>query len=115
MYKIHPKFLDDNRLRFVWREGLSAQKELSKGAAWNKFETTKSPAECMGAYLSFIASEGLGRGIRFNHELIEKPNFNENFLTISFEELEIDRQKLLLPPELKINGHPIYTLKRNIP
>lgn len=115
MYKIHPHFLDDNRLRYVWREGLSAQKQISQGARWHEFETTPNPSKCLGAYLSFIASEGLGRGMKLNHELIEKPNFEQNFLSIGFDELEREREKLHLPKDLTIRSHPIYDLKTYSP
>ena len=112
MYKIHPKFLDDAHLRALWREGLSAQKKVAKGLPWHNFETTPDPLESMGAYLSFIASVGLGRGIKFNHELILEPNFKESFLTVSTAELENERQKLNLPQDIKLEPHPIYVQSR---
>lgn len=110
MYKIHPKFLDDAHLRALWREGLCAQKKVTEGMPWHNFETSRNPQQCMGAYLSFIASVGLGRGIRFNHERIEEPNFEQNFLPLTLEELEQERQKLKLPKELLLECHPIYSL-----
>ena len=112
MYKIHPKFLSDNTLRALWRESLTAQQKVAKGASWHSFETTPDPVESIGAYLSFIVSEGLGRGIKLNHELILKPNFKEGFLTVSTTELENERQKLNLPPNLALEAHPIYAQSR---
>lgn len=111
MYKIHPKFLSDNNLRALWRESLKAQQKVATGAPWHNFETTHNPVESMGAYLSFIASEGLGRGIHFNHELIFKPNFSQDLLITTKTELEQERRDLNLPRRLKLQTNPVYRLK----
>lgn len=94
MLKIHPKYLTNARLLALWREGLGIQRKILYEDLWFGFETCSCPLKGIGAYLSFIASEGLGRGLKLNHELIHIPNFEESFLTVSRQELLNEQAKL---------------------
>lgn len=108
MLKIHPKYLSDTRLLALWREGLNGQRKISKGYPWGDFVMADDPIEGVGAYLSFIASVGLGRGFKINHELILKPNFNEEFLPLTQEQLEKERKQLNLPLSTIPDCNPVY-------
>lgn len=110
MLRVHPKYLSDNRLLALWREGLNGQRKISSGRPWSDFVLADDPLQGVGAYLSFIASEGLGRGYKMNHELILKPNFAEKFLPTDRAQLEKERQDLNLPVCEQISCHPIYTI-----
>lgn len=107
MLRVHPKYLSDSSLLAVWREGLRGQKKIVRGQGWADFVLADKPLEGVGAYLSFIASEGLGRGYRINHELIEKPNFDEGFLPLSLEQLDEEKAKLNVQDDYPL-CHPIY-------
>lgn len=111
MLRLHPKYLTDARLLALWREGLNGQRKISDGRAWGDFVLADNPLQGVGAYLSFIASEGLGRGYKMNHELIMKPNFEEGFLPAAPDDLEAERKKLNLPEtDEDLRCHPIYTI-----
>lgn len=108
MLHIHPKYLSDSQLLMLWCDGLKGQQRISAKQSWKDFILADNPLHAIGAYLSFIASEGLGRGYRMNHELIIKPNFDEKFLPITITELESERKQLDLPQIKDIQSNPIY-------
>lgn len=110
MLRIHPKYLADGNLLALWREGLTGQRKISDGYPWGDFVLADDPLKAVGAYLSFIASEGLGRGFKINHELIIKPNFSEAFLPITSEQLEAEKRRLNLEIEDNLQCHPIYKI-----
>lgn len=110
MLKIHPRFLSDSQLRGLWREALYGQKQILAGNSWKNFELSSQPLKSVGAYLSFIASEGLGRGFKMNHELIVKPNFDEEQLTVAYHDLQNESRQLNLPAANRLFCNPVFKI-----
>lgn len=106
LWSVHPKYLDKYGLISLWREALLIQKNLTgelssfkSGVEYYRFKSTQNPLLTIGAYLSFIASEGCRRGYKFNHEKIIFPNFEENQLDLEWAELQA--QKISLTSKLR--------------
>ncbi len=110
MLRIHPKYLTDARLLSLWREALAGQRKIASGGQWADFEQCGCALKVVGAYLSFIASEGLGRGIKLNHELITLPNFDEKFLSVSKQVLWEEQIKLNIPVSDNPRSNPVYKI-----
>lgn len=112
LWSLHPRYLDKYGLIALWREGLLAQAALNGGAKGyqnhpqlNRFKQTENPLSAIGSYLSFIVSEALSQGYKFNHEKILFPNFTENLMpvdaaTMAFEAEHL-KAKLLLRDKAK--------------
>lgn len=110
MLKIHPKYLTDQRLLALWREALNGQRRLLAGFGWADFSELGDPLQGIGAYLSFIASEGLGRGFKMNHELIFRPNFTEKLIPVSYSFLHDESLQLQLPEGKRLFCNPVYKI-----
>jgi len=108
MLRIHPRYLSDSRLLALWRESLKGQGRLCSGTDWKGFSQSAEPLKCVGAYLSFIASEGLSRGYKMNHELILIPNFDEEQLTVSYELLRQEADDLSLAADAVLRANPVF-------
>lgn len=110
MLKIHPRYLNNSHLLALWRESLQGQRRMAAGGSWHDFTDLENPLTGVGAYLSFIASEGLGRGLKMNHELIFKPNFASELLTVTTQELMAEKQKLQLKADTPLQSNPVYKI-----
>ncbi len=115
MLRIHPRYLSDSRLLSLWRESLKGQGRLCAGADWKGFSESAEPLKCVGAYLSFIAAEGLCRGYKMNHELILKPNFDEEQLTIPYALLRQEADDLSLAADVILWANPVFEVENQRP
>lgn len=101
LWSLHPRYLDKYGLIALWREGLLAQAALNGGAKgyqnhpqFDRFKRQQNPLQAIGSYLSFIVSEALSQGYKFNHEKILFPNFEEAFMPVDAQTLAFEAEHL---------------------
>ncbi|HKQ37890.1 MAG TPA: pyrimidine dimer DNA glycosylase/endonuclease V [Verrucomicrobiae bacterium] len=78
LWTLHPRYLDPKGLVACWREGLLAQKVLSRATRGYRnhpqllrFRSARDPMSAIAAFLHEIASEAERRGYKFDVRKIE--------------------------------------------
>lgn len=82
LWSIHPRYLDNQGLIALWREGLLAQKVLSgetrgyrKHPQLIRFRETVNPTAAIGRYLEHVYFEAVNRGYQYQREKILNSDF----------------------------------------
>lgn len=103
LWSIHPKYLDRVGLIALWREGLLAQKVLSRHTRGylnhpqlTRFKQASNPILAIGTYLYHVYLEGLRRGYRFDLNKIGVYDaFSVGFIPVTSGQIEYEYRLLL--------------------